>query len=483
MVVAAISILTAVFLYAMRSDAMLRAREFSENIALILERDIARNIEVYDLSMQAVIDGVKSPDVMALPSSIRQLVLFDRSSNARDLGSLLVTDAAGRITIDSRSVPPRPVHLGDRDYFQIHRSRTDAGLFISKPFTPRAQDADTTIGLSRRLTDADGKFTGIVVGTLRINYFKRLFEGVNVGPGGAITLANDDGTIYMRRPYDVQTIGINMAQTANFKRAQQAKAGAFVAVSSIDGIERLFTYRHIGDYPLTISVGLATQDIYAGWRERAWVIGGIVAVLNAMLLVISVFFAEQMRRRLEMEHQLQVLANTDGLTGLATRRAFDSALETEWRRANRHHQPIAILMIDVDEFKLFNDRQGHASGDATLRMVSRCIRDSIRRPGDIAGRYGGEEFCVLLPSTDEVGALLVADKIRTAVAAQNEPHPFSQHGRVTVSIGVAVHSGDARDAESTADCLRRADDNLYAAKAAGRDCVVPPAIEERLVAI
>ncbi|WP_432262726.1 sensor domain-containing diguanylate cyclase [Cupriavidus sp. TMH.W2] len=472
-IAAIISVLAAVSLYQMRSDALLRARESSENIALILEHDIARNIEVYDLSMQAVIDGVKAPEVMALPPTIRQLVLFDRSSNARDLGSLLVTDATGHVILDSRFAPARSVQIGDRDYFLIHKDQSDSGLFISKPFTPRTQGADTTIGLSRRLADLDGKFSGIVVGTLRINYFKRLFEGVNVGPGGVITLANDDGTIYMRRPYSARVVGSNVSKSVNFDRAKQAKADWFVSVSSIDGVERLYTYRHVGDYPLIMSVGLATSDIYKDWRKRAWVIGGIVVMFDALMLIVSISFAEQLRRRLETEHQLKVLANTDGLTDLATRRTLDSALDTEWRRASRHHQPLAILMIDVDEFKLFNDRYGHTAGDAALRMVARCVRENIRRPGDVAGRYGGEEFCVLLPNTDLVGALMVADKIRASVEAQNEPHAFSEHGRVTVSIGVSVHSGDTRDGDSAAGYLHRADENLYAAKAAGRNCVFP----------
>jgi len=480
---AVISLLTAALLSEMRSDAMLRAQGFSENVALILERDIARNVEIYDLSMQAVIDGAKSPDVMILPPAIRQLVLFDRSGNARDLGALLVTDAEGRVIIDSRSVPARPVQIGDRAYLLVQKEQPNVGLFISKPFTPRIPGANTSIGLSDRLADVDGKFSGIVVGTLRVTYFKRVFEGVNLGPGGAITLSSDDGTIYMRRPYDAKTIGASFSQSANFKRTLQSKAGAFVAVSSIDGIERLFTYRHIGAYPLIMSVRLATDDIYANWRQRAWAISGIVAVLNVLLLVISVFFADQLRCRLEMEHQLKVLANTDGLTGVAKRRAFDNALETEWRRGILHHQPLAVLMIDVDEFKLFNDQHGHGAGDAALRMVARCISESIRRPGDIAGRYGGEEFCVLLPSTDLVGALLVAENLRQTIEKQNELHPFSMHGRVTVSIGVAVHSGDARDAETAADCLSRADANLYAAKAAGRNCVMPEAIQTRTAAL
>ncbi|TXD69223.1 diguanylate cyclase, partial [Ralstonia pseudosolanacearum] len=111
---AAVATLTVLSLYEMRMDALARARDSADNVSLILQRDIARNLEVYELSMQAVIDGVRDPAILALPPTIRQLVLFDRSTNAQDLGSLLVTNAAGDVIIDSRSVPPRRIHIGDR---------------------------------------------------------------------------------------------------------------------------------------------------------------------------------------------------------------------------------------------------------------------------------------------------------------------------------------------------------------------------------
>lgn len=463
-----ISILTAALLYEMRSDAMLRAQEFSENITLILERDIARNIETYDLSLQAVVDAVHNPHVMGLPPEIRQLVLFDRSSAARDLGSLLVANAQGSVFADSRAVPPRSVFVGDRDYFAAQKTAKDVGLFISKPFLPRVGGEGLTVGLSRRLNDVDGKFSGIVVGTLRVSYYTHLFEGVNVGAAGTIALSGLDGTLYASWSSDSRIVPTKPSPVF----AENAKILTVVATSEHDGVERLLTSRRIEGYPLAVTVGLPTQDIYRNWRYRAMVIGSIVATLNVLLLAASVFFAEQLRKRFEMERQLETLANTDGLTGLATRRAFDAAFDSEWRRANRTQQPLGVLMIDVDEFKQYNDHYGHAAGDVALRMISRCILDNVRRPGDIAGRYGGEEFCVVLPSTDQAGTLRMAEKIRGAIEAKGEPHAFSRHGRVTVSIGAYVYSGDALGMETTQDCLSRADEYLYAAKSAGRNCVM-----------
>ena len=465
--------LTALSLWEMRSDALARARDAADNLALILQRDIARNIEVYDLSLQAVIDGVRDPAMLALPPAVRQLVLFDRSTNAQDLGSLLVTDKAGDVVIDSHSVPPRHIYLGDRDYFQVHQASDDVGLYISEPFIPRANGLERSLGLSRRLNGPHGEFNGIVVGTLRLNYFRRLFDGINLGPHATVTLIRTDGTLLMRRPYNEKLIGRNLADATAFQKRLLAPEGSYVDIAGIDGIERLFSFRHIGDHPLIVTVGLATEDIYAEWWRRAWVISGIVLMLDAVFIVLSFLFAQQLRKRLEMEQQLHLLANTDSLTGLGTRRALDSALDVEWRRANRHHTPMAVLMIDVDDFKPYNDRYGHAAGDTALRTVARCINDSIKRPGDFAGRYGGEEFCAVLPNTDLGGAARVAESIRAAVLAANERNAGSAYGKLTVSIGVAVHSGIAAEDDTLEDLVRLADGRLYEAKAAGRNVVMP----------
>ena len=157
-------------LYEMRIDALARARDAADNLSVILQKDIERNLEMYELSMEAVVDGVKDPDTLRLPPKVQQQILFDRSSNAKDMGSLLVTNVTGDVVIDSRSVPPRKVNLADRDYFQIHQqSAPYMGVYISKPFSPRAACADLSIVLSQRLDDAQGRCSGIVGGTLRRN--------------------------------------------------------------------------------------------------------------------------------------------------------------------------------------------------------------------------------------------------------------------------------------------------------------------------
>ncbi len=171
----------------------------------------------------------------------------------------------------------------------------------------------------------------------------------------------------------------------------------------------------------------------------------------------------------EANRRLQALADQDSLTGLANRRAFDEALAKEHLRARRERQQLALIMIDVDHFKAFNDIYGHPAGDDCLRRVARAIASTIARPGDLAVRYGGEEFAVLLPNTDEAGATLIAERISQTVLGLALPHEANANGLVTVSAGVAalVCTEDWPEA-----LMLSADRALYRAKDFGRNAVI-----------
>jgi diguanylate cyclase (GGDEF)-like protein len=166
--------------------------------------------------------------------------------------------------------------------------------------------------------------------------------------------------------------------------------------------------------------------------------------------------------------QLRLMATTDSLTGLVNRRALDAALETELARSARNRTTLALLMIDVDYFKAYNDRYGHQAGDECLRQVAHVLRSVVKRPADIAARYGGEEFVAALPETHEDGAIFIADTFREALMSANLVHEGSPKGVVTASIGVATSLGPE---DRVLDIVGRADAALYDAKAAGRNRV------------
>ncbi|MBC7799639.1 MAG: diguanylate cyclase [Gemmatimonadaceae bacterium] len=172
----------------------------------------------------------------------------------------------------------------------------------------------------------------------------------------------------------------------------------------------------------------------------------------------------------EANRQLRILAREDGLTRLANRRRFDEVMGEEYRRAMRVRSSLALLLLDVDRFKAFNDTYGHPSGDACLQTLASVINGLARRPADLPARYGGEEFVVLLPDTDAAGALILAECIRAAVRDLAIPHTRSDTGVVTVSVGVAAMIPFAAGLGPAA-LIEAADAALYEAKHAGRDTV------------
>ncbi|HEY8944848.1 MAG TPA: diguanylate cyclase, partial [Polyangiaceae bacterium] len=148
---------------------------------------------------------------------------------------------------------------------------------------------------------------------------------------------------------------------------------------------------------------------------------------------------EEIKKQLELRNEeLQRLSMTDGLTGIANRRYFDDMLQREWRRGMREQFPVSLIMIDVDYFKKFNDTYGHQAGDECLQRIGQVVQGVARRPGDIAARFGGEEFSLLLPNTTLEGACVVANNLKRLVAHLNIRHAASDVAtHVTLSLGVA----------------------------------------------
>ena len=179
--------------------------------------------------------------------------------------------------------------------------------------------------------------------------------------------------------------------------------------------------------------------------------------------------AERTRELEEANRKLAALSLTDSLTGIANRRRFDEALAVELQRAARAGRPLALMMIDVDFFKSYNDRYGHPEGDACLRKVARLLQTHARRASDLAARYGGEEFVMLAADTDADCALALAEAIRASLVELNLPHQQSPSGCVSVSIGVAVLLPD--EEQSPEMFIRMADKAMYRAKEQGRNQV------------
>ncbi len=449
----------------LRQDAWDKAEVTSKNLLQVIERDIARNVEILDLSLQGAVENLRLPDIEDLKPELRRLVLFDRSATARDIGDMLVIDEHGNALVDAGALSPRQGNYADRDYFRVHEARDGLGLHVGRPLVSRLT-GERMLPFSRRVTKPDGSFGGVALITLKLSYLARLFDQIGLGRDGTINLYLRDGTRIMRQPFAESDIGADVADDPTFRRFLDAPSGAFVAGSAGEDIERHHAFTSVGDLPLVLDVALATRDIEAGWRIRASTLGAVVLALCGVTVFLSLLFGRELRRRDAMQAELARLSWTDALTGLANRRRYEEAFQAAWADAVRRGGPLSLLVVDADHFKRFNDRYGHAVGDTVLRDLARCLSASVSAPTGLAARIGGEEFALLLPGTDTDGALRVARKVHAEVSTLGVPSASIRPGTVTVSIGVAT--GHASAGGNPEALYRAADAALYEAKAGGR---------------
>ncbi|MDH4416827.1 MAG: diguanylate cyclase [Acidovorax sp.] len=193
-----------------------------------------------------------------------------------------------------------------------------------------------------------------------------------------------------------------------------------------------------------------------------------VGRLQQRNLELEALVEERTQALAQANQRLQLISNTDGLTGIANRRHFDQTLAHEWARAQRAQAPLSLIMLDVDVFKHFNDHYGHLAGDACLRTLATTLAQmGARREGELAARFGGEEFVVLLPGSDLAAATEVARHVQEAIHQLALPHEGAPHGIVTVSFGVA--SLQPQRDQLPEELVRRADRAMYRAKQGGRN--------------
>lgn len=449
-------------LLAERDAAKERANNAANSLAAALASEIYRNIESLNLSLDAVVEGMNRPDIAALPSELQRLVLFDRSVSAPQTGAILVLDSEGNIRQNSLGLDPTPLNLADRDYFLFHKRDPDAGTYISQPFVSRVS-GEAIVAVSRRLSDADGAFNGVVVGSLRLSYLKELFARVTLSAASNITLSSTEGVMLMRWPFRPEYIGQNIKQVDLYEELRRASVVNFEATSAGDGIRRLISYSRVGDLPFVVGIGQPTSEVYAAWRQYAFLVALAILIMVGVTTGLTLYLAREFRRRDHAEMQLAALATTDALTGLKNRRHLDKTMAAEWQRARRERATLALIMIDVDFFKDYNDRLGHQCGDQVLKAVGEAMAQTVRSGVDVAARFGGDEFAVLLPGTAAASAAKVARRIRAVFDELCRKHNMAALG---LSIGVAALPCTPGKAPS--DLLVAADQALYRAKARGR---------------
>jgi diguanylate cyclase (GGDEF)-like protein len=373
-----------------------------------------------------------------------------------------IVDSQGNAIAKSLKPDPHGLNYSEREYFRYHATHADRGPFIGARIQSKI-DGTYSITVTRRINNPDGSFGGLAVTSVSLDFFQQLFNRVQARSGGVISLISDDDTILARSP----NLGPDKKKGTKLSDLRHARddpsSGSLFYVSGSDGVRRRGSYDHLSHFPVSAWVSQSEWDIQRSWRTEMITHAIILGCVMTVLLTLG-------RQAMTVSRMLSRQAMHDGLTGLANRRAFDETLEREIRRAARSGQPLSVIMIDIDHFKTYNDCFGHPAGDECLRVVARTIQGCLKRSGELAARYGGEELVVLLPGSDATGALAIAETMRLAVrgvAIQQAPR---LGGVVTFSAGVATCMPE-QVGDDSQTLVRLADAALYAAKLAGRDTV------------
>jgi diguanylate cyclase (GGDEF)-like protein len=438
------------------------------NLAGSLAQQSASSFELTDSVLQrmqfwADLRGVRPPQRQLLRDLLRV-----RISSMKPIRELAFFDAGGRAVVRSGSAPSAETADTERRAFDYHATHPSLGPWVLAPAS--AVRPDSLLTVSRRFDDRHGNMAGIVIATIGISSLLPLYDAVDVGPGGRITLILSSGLTVLRSPFGQVLAGNELRNDDIAARARAATSGSFTARSPIDGQTRVVAFRRVAGFPLVVAIGFAAAETFAAWRAAS-IVGffGVCGGILTFVLLARALLAE-MRRNVRAQEQLALFASHDGLTGLFNRREFDVAIEREWQTGLRDGTPVALLMLDVDSFKAYNDRYGHQLGDEVLRQVAATLRETCGRPRDVVARYGGEEFVALLPATPVDGALHLAENVRRGIADRRIAHAAGEHAVVTVSIGLSTMVPTSE--RSPADLLRAADMLMYEAKRGGKNRVV-----------
>lgn len=587
-------------------DAAVQKAELeTQNLARSMRQHAEDTYEIADQAVSLVSYQIETAGIT--PEALKQTEAFmlRTMESAQRLRGIYVYDADGNWIVTTAENMPPGGNQAAYSYFRDHmNSPSDAPSFGAPVLAAEGDDTMVTT-VSRRFDQPDGSFGGVVVAAIDTRYFADVYDGIDVGALGTISLYDSNGLLLSRKPYQPDLANKDIGEGDLFARPDLAQtSGAYHYDSAIDGHRRIGGYDRGTRYPIVSVVAVSHAEALASWGRAALQRGAITLALTLGAALLGLRLVDQIRRRQrsetvleqkeaefrllaesasdlverfdtdgtrtyispalerltgyrpeemlgknafevvnpsdrpaveaaaerlrqgiteqetvsfrvthkdgreiwletslriaaepserlsvvgvtrdvtarkQLELKLESLAMRDGLTGIANRRAFDTALAREVARARRLSTPLSLLMVDADRFKRFNDDHGHLAGDACLTSIASVVAMAARRPTDLAARYGGEELVLLLPDTDTAAARAIAADLCRQVQALAIPHARNLPWRVaTVSIGIA--SIDPRDEDAVHDgswLISTADLALYDAKAQGRNqSVVSPA--------
>ncbi|MCZ3381745.1 MULTISPECIES: sensor domain-containing diguanylate cyclase [unclassified Kosakonia] len=473
------------------SRAWERVVEDSERDAINLSVSQARQAEDTFLQTELVLRDIRrnlpTDSIEGIDVNQFGVYLAELAERLPQLHGLMVYDTQGNMKATSFGKIPVMSNNSDREYFVYHRRNGHGSIHIGHVIRSRST-GDLVIPVSLRISDSSGGFAGVLLATVKVDYFRHFYGYFELQSRDMLALVNTDGTAVYVRPYGDEIINRNLSASPLFTRELAKKdRGNGTWVSALDHIERIYGFARLERYPLVVAAGYDKPALWHSWLKDSLP----DLVLNAMLLLGTLLMGAIIFRQVRLNvrnqtelavlrdeltsinHTLQLMALADGLTGLANRRQFDLFLAKSLKASAVTQKPVSLIMLDIDYFKRYNDFYGHVAGDNCLRMVGEIIAKLKVRSHDLIARYGGEEFAIILPDTGPEGALFVARQAVAMVRSAKIPHTKTsgQENVVTISAGCYSLIADA-NFDDAIRLKEGADKALYQAKIEGRDRAV-----------
>ncbi len=445
--------------------------------------------------------------------------LTDLASNIPWIQALSIAGTGGQIKCSSEA---RAIGLNIADRQHFERALEAREFTLSNYFVSSTNRVPTLFGAFPAI-NADGAVVGVVLASINLQWINKIAASVSQQSGNSVLLIDGSGTLVAASANAQNFIGHRFSDSALF-RGMSGQSQGTVTAAGFDGIPRIFGYVGVPWTQARLAVGLDEAAIHNGIDHEINVAYLQLALIGIFVLIVTWFGGEQLivrpirslvrtvarfgrgdlhvrasqerwvaefvplaaafddmalklatreeELRIANQH-LEELASLDGLTGLANRRGFDRELERIWQSGIEARTPVALMMIDIDHFKLYNDRYGHVAGDTCLRAVGETLSLVTLEEAVLVARYGGEEFALLLPGLDLNRAAALAEEARKSIEDLLITHAEAPRGLVTISVG--VNSMVPAKGQPAADVVETADTALYAAKRRGRNMVVAAA--------
>ena len=345
------------------------------NLASALEKDIARNVEVYDLAIQETAAASQLPGLADVSPELRRAALFSRVATTEFMYTLSVLDASGTLLFaSSQSVSP-DANFADREYFRFLRDHPDTGLYVGAPIHSRLYNKDVTI-FARRIPSSDGRFVGIVTSSVEITYFSNLFASLELGEGGAVSLVRNDGIVLARYPAIPGQIGLSVSDAQTFRFMAQHEAGFIDGVSAADGIDRIYAYRHVAGLPLIVAVSYGHSHVFAAWRQKTVLVFAAISSLVGLGAVLLGALRRQLARRSAAERRALDLAEqarrSEGNLAVAFNRidaVFRYSADAQFAVSRRNDGKFAFDLLN----RRCEDLTGLNAGDVIGKTPEECL--------------------------------------------------------------------------------------------------------------